>query len=284
MPGAVGDVVNQFIDATDGPNDPTQWLMDLIVAQMPSGTIKSLLQAGEPLVVGYLNQQVLSWAPDFVDTFLRIGNDFGDMAKHTGLNSNLGVTKASGGGYTSVHTVTGAHFVVEGTASDFTFTDYGVQNVVVPNVAVTCDQGGNLTIAEQQVPLSYGTVLHMGLDGAVIPLVDPNAADLQTLLADKIDCGQVGQYIADEIGFGDPSLYAGACTAGLNAGASFIYSKIDGIDSSVLLFDMTGAAKATSSSGNGKVDTIAGGAWSGTLSYAGTPAPLSTATFTGTRQ
>jgi hypothetical protein len=257
--------------------------MDLIIQQISNSTIKSLLSAGEPLVVGYLNQQVLSWAPDFVTTFVRIGNDFGDMAKHTGLSSTLAVTK-SGSGYTSVHTVTGARFVVEGTAKDFAFKDYGVQNVVVPDVAVTCDQGGNLTIAEQQVPLSYGTVLHMGLDGAVIPLVDPNAADLQTLLADKIDCAVVGQDIADKIGIGDASRYAGACTAGLNAGAAYIYSKIDGIDSSVMQFDMSGAATASDTTGDGKVDTIAAGAWSGTLSYAGTPAPLSTATFTGARQ
>jgi len=31
------------------------------------------------------------------------------------------------------------------------------------------------------------------------------------------------------------------------------------------------------------MDTIQTGKWAGTLSYAGTPAPLSTATFVGTR-
>src|SRR5438105_1389915 len=35
MPGTVGTVVNQFIAATDDPDDPTKWILDQIIAQMP---------------------------------------------------------------------------------------------------------------------------------------------------------------------------------------------------------------------------------------------------------
>lgn len=67
--------------------------------------------------------------------------------------------------------------------------------------------------------------------------------------------------------------------------ATFIYQQIAGIDSSVLSFDMKGAATAGDTNNDHVVDKLSTGTWTGTLSYAGsTPAPLSTATFVGTRQ
>src|ERR1700691_162287 len=70
MPGTVGTVVNDFINATSGANQPTQWILDQIVGQMSSGTLKSLLQSAEPFVAGYLNDQLLNFAPSFVTTIV----------------------------------------------------------------------------------------------------------------------------------------------------------------------------------------------------------------------
>ena len=102
MPGTVGTVVNDFIAATDDADDPTHWILDQIIAQMPNGTLKNLLSGAEPFVAGYLNDQLLDIAPDFVTTIVEVGNDFGDMAKHFGLNETFDITGASvEGGYTA---------------------------------------------------------------------------------------------------------------------------------------------------------------------------------------
>ena len=75
-----------------------------------------------------------------------------------------------------------------------------------------------------------------------------------------------------------------ACTAGLTLAASFLYSEIDNnIDASALEFDINGTAKAIDKNNDEKVDALQTGKWAGTLSYSGSPAPLSTATFTGSR-
>jgi hypothetical protein len=282
MPGTVGTIANDFIAATDQPGDPTKWIVDQIIAQLPS-SVQGLASLAESTIVNYLNGQLTNFAPNFVSTMTTVGTDFSDMAKHTGLTSTLVVT-ASGADYTSTHTITGAQFTVQGTTTSYPFSSYGAQNIVVPGVAVTLSSSNQLSLAEQQVPVELGMLLHIGLDGAIIPLVDPNATNLTQLLDDNVNCATVGQDIYNAVNIGSPSIFTAACTAGLAAAANEIYSKIDGIDSQVLQFDMTGTASAESSGNDGRVDTLTSGAWAGTLSYAGTPAPLASATFTGSRQ
>ena len=131
-------------------------------------------------------------------------------------------------------------------------------------------------------------VLRIGLDTVIIPAVSPTATNLQTLLADLVDCQAVGSAIndalVDQFGFGGGAgTWATACTAGLVFGSQAVYSKIDGIDSSALEFGLVGVAKAVDTNGDSKADKLQTGKWTGTLSYANTPAPLSTATFIGAR-
>jgi hypothetical protein len=287
MPGTVGVVVNDFIAATDDADDPTHWILDQIIAQMPNGTLKSLLSGAEPFVAGYLNDQLLNIAPDFVDTILQVGNDFGDMAKHFGLNETLDIAKA-GNDYTSVVTADGVHFNINGNQTDLAFSDYQIANIVANNVGVTLDVYGKVSIAEHKMPVSYGKVLRVGLDAVIIPAIDANATNLNELLADHVNCSAVGQAINDalvqQFGYGGGAgTWTSACTAGLNFGAQEIYGKIAGIDASALEFDLTGTAKAVDTNHDSKADALQTGKWTGTLSYSGSPAPLAAATFTGTR-
>ena len=55
MPGTAGTVVNTIIAATDDSDDPTHWILDQIISQLPSGTVKNVLTGAEGLVAGYLN-------------------------------------------------------------------------------------------------------------------------------------------------------------------------------------------------------------------------------------
>jgi hypothetical protein len=117
MPGTAGDVVNQFIDATDDADDPSKYLCDLLIAQL-SGSIKTYAQDAEDVFVGYLNDELLNYAPGFVDTILEVGKDFGDVAKNFDTIDTWDV--ASG---VATHTITGVKFTVEGTDMEFSFAD-----------------------------------------------------------------------------------------------------------------------------------------------------------------
>ncbi len=286
-PGKAGEVTRAIIDATDSPDDPTGWIRDQIIAKLPSGTYKNVLTSSKPFIAGYLNDRLLDLAPDFVSTMVQVGNDFGQISKNFGLNETLEITKA-GADYTSMHTVLGAHFKIDNIESDHMFADFNTENVVAPNVGVTLDQAGKLGIADHKVAVSYGKILRIGLDGAIIPMIDPTAANLGQLLQHKVDCVKVGlavrDAIASVIGYGgSASTYQTACNQGLLLGASVIYAKITAIDSTALEFGITGTAKGIDKNNDRQVDSILTGAWSGNLSYGATPAPLAGATFYGER-
>lgn len=279
MPGTAGAVVNGFISATDDPDDPTRYVLDQLIAQLPDGTLKNVVSGSEAFVAGYLNDRLLDVAPDFVTRILDVGDKFGQVAKHFGTLDTLEID-ASG---MATHTVVGVHFKVDNEELDFLFKDYGIADVQVTGIATTLDATGRLTIADHTVPLSYGKLLHLAVDNVIIPMVDPAAVDLGDVLHDAVDCTNVGQYVYDAVGIGSPSTYESACNAGLTFAASAIYAQIDRIDSSAFAFGIDGVAKAVDKNHDGKADALQTGKWTGTLSYAGTPAPLGNATFKGTR-
>lgn len=286
-PGKAGDVAREFIKATDDADDPTSYLLDLVINSMSSGTFKSLLQGSKPFVAGYLNDRLLEIAPDFVTTMLTIGNDFGQASKTFGLDETLDVTKA-GGAWVGTHSVVGARFKIDNVETDYAFADYNTEAVTVPNVGMTIDPTGKLTLADHKVPLAYGKVLRIALDGAIIPSLDPAAHNLGDLLQHQVNCQVVGEALdqacSDAIGF-SPGVgtFRTACTVGLQKAADTIYAKIADIDSSALELGITGTAKALDKDQNNQLDTIQTGTWAGTMSYAGTPATLTNATFFGAR-
>jgi hypothetical protein len=285
-PGTAGDVARAIIDMTDNSDDPANYILTQLINQT-SGTFKSLLNSAKPFIAGYLNDRLLEIAPDFVPVMVQVGNDFGDVAKNFGLNSTLEVS-GSGASYTATHTVLGAHFKVNGVETDYNFADFHITNTVVNGVGVTVDPTGKLSLADHKVPLSYGAVLRLALDAAIIPSLDPSASSLNQLLADTIDCNAVGFYVEEAIesvfGFGPGAgTLAAACNVGLNAGATFVYNKLAQIDGSALELGLAGTAKIIDKTGDRKLDTIQTGQWTGNATYGGSPAPLATATFFGAR-
>lgn len=279
MPGTAGEVINQVIDATDSPDDPTHWILDQLVKQLPDGSIKNTLQGSIPFVSGYLNDRLLEVAPDFVVKVRDLGNKFGQVARHFGTLETLEV----GANGQATKTVTGVHFVVDELALDYAFKDYGMEDVAIAGVSIGLEQTGRLSIGEHTVPLSYGKIMRIALDEMVIPMVDPTAFGLEDVLKDVVNCQAVGQYTYEALGIGSASTFESACDAGLTFGAQAIYAQINKVDNVALEFGLSGAAKGVDKNKDGKIDKIQTGAWSGTLAYGGAGAPLAHGTFTGAR-
>lgn len=293
-PGTVGTVSRAIIDATDSPDDPTKWILDQIVGAMPDGAVKSALMFASGLASGVINDYLVSNAPDFVLTMRDVGNEFGQITTQFGVNETFDITK-SGDSYAAVHTVLGAHFKINNVESDHAFADFGTPNITVQNVGVTIDAAGQMTLANHTVSLQFGKVLRIALDGEIIPrfvTIDPASpkSKLQQLLESKINCPALGMAVGNRLGNfllsaqTISTVTGAACSAGMAQGANFIYSKIDAVDASALDFALAGTARITDTNSNHQLDTIQTGAWTGTLSYAGTPAPLGAATFVGSRQ
>lgn len=282
-PSTAGDVVNKIIEITDDPDDPTLWVLDQVLAVMPSGWLKSALQSAKPYVAGYLNDRVLDLAPDFVSVAVQLANDFGQMAKGFGVTETLEVSGAQGA-YTSKVTVVGARFTIDGVESDHAFADHGEAVIVVGEPVGVTLGAGKLGVGEHQFALSYGRVLRLGLDAAIVPMLEPGATSLNELFAAKVNCPLVGKAIAAAVGVGSASTYASYCAQGLDRGASYIYGKIAALDGDALELRVSGAARALDTDSDRRIDTLNSGAWEGTLSYGGSaPAPLTGATFYGAR-
>jgi len=286
-PGTAGDVVNTFIAATDDPDDPTSWMLDQVINAMDDGWVKDFVEGSKPFISGYINDRLLEIAPDLVDKMILIGRDLGDVTKNFGLNETLEVS-GSPGAYTATRAVLGTHFKINNVESDHAFADYGGAPIVVTGVGTSIETGGKIAVADHKVPLTYGKVIRIALDGMIVPALQPGASTLNDLFTQSVNCEIVGEQIdqacRDYFGFSPGvSTFRNACTSGLNAAAGFIYSKIDGIDGTALELGMTGNARVLDKDNDNNIDTMQTGAWSGTASYAGTPAPLTGATFYGSR-
>jgi hypothetical protein len=286
MPGTAGAVVNTIIDATDDGDDPSRWIVDQILDQLPPGDLRTGFELLEDLAIGAVNDELRKIAPHAALTILQVGQDFGDLAKHVGLNETLTLTPSqASGSYLATHSVVGMHYELGTQKGDLLFANYQVPSIDVSSVAVTMDATGQLTIAAHEVPLTYGKLLKVGLDAVVIPLIDPAAHDLNGLLAHQIDCRVVGTAIANAIHFGSAAgTLESFCRSGIDLGAKLVYDKITAIDRTALRFSINGSARAVDRNNDRRIDQIQTGTWAGTLAYGTTPTTLIPAAFFGERQ
>ena len=188
---------------------------------MPNGTLKSSLDGAKPFVAGYLNDRLLDIAPDFVDTIVQVGNDFGDMAKQ--LRPQRDARRHGSGQRLHLGRHRGRRALQDRQRRERPrvrrLPDREHQSRT--NVGVTLDATGKLL---DRRPQDAGVVRqgppHRPRRRRSSRSVDPNATNLQQLLADKVDCAAVGQAINDalvqQFGFGGGAgTWTSACTAGL---------------------------------------------------------------------
>jgi hypothetical protein len=280
MPGTPGLVVNYFIAATDDPDDPTKFLVDELIKALPEGSVKNFAKNSAPFVTGYLNDRLLEVAPTLLTRVIDVGNAFGDVTKHFGTIEVLDINAAGA----ATKLVTGVHFEIDGVPMDFMLKDYGIAEIKVEGVQVMLEQTGKLTIVEHKVPVSYGALLKLSLDKAIVPMIDPSAQNVGDILKKAVNCIKVGQYVYEALDFGSASTYQSACTAGLTAASSALYSQLAKMDEAALEMQISGVARAVDKNGDKKMDEMQTGTWTGNLGYAGTPALLPQgAKFYGTK-
>ena len=291
IPGTAGTVVNYFLAATDEADDPTKFILEQVINALPNGSIKNTLQGSIPFVAGYLNDRLLEVAPTFVDKIIDVGNGLGQVAHHFGTIEVLDITNTPapsvGGdpslGFAATKTVQGLHFNVDNVDIDLRFADYAIADVKVEGLAVSLEPTGKLNVAQHKVPLKFGAMMKLAMNEVIIPFIDPSVTDLEGLLKKAVNCQKVGQYVFEAIDLGSASTFESACNTGLRAASTAFYRALDNIDTAALEFDLLGTARGIDKNHDGKMDDIQTGVWTGQLGYAGTPAPLSSAKFFGTK-
>lgn len=277
MPGTAGTVVNYFIAATDDPDDPTKFLVDKLIESLPDGSIKNNARDAAPYITGYLNDRLLAIAPDFVGKLVEVGDAFGQATKGFGTVDILAVD-ASG---TTKKTVTGLYFKIDNVELEYAFSEFAIPDIEITGLTTTLEPTGKLSISEHQLGLQYGKLLRVALDQAVIPMIDPASQNLGDVLKSLVNCQAVGQYVYEAVDFGSASTFESACNAGLGAAATALYRQMDNLDGNALQLTLAGTARGIDKNGDGSMDDITAGTYTGSTAYAGSPAPLGTNRFFG---
>src|SRR5262245_33334280 len=66
-PAAAADALAELIAATDGPDDPSRYLIDLMIAKLPEGPARTYATAVAPYLAAYVNERITTVAPKLVD-------------------------------------------------------------------------------------------------------------------------------------------------------------------------------------------------------------------------
>ena len=278
VPAAADPVIDALTAATDGPDDPTRYLLDRMIQTLPEGTVKTIASQAAPFVAAYLNGRLGEVAPGFV---AGIDTMAGGLSRIAGRFSTTETLVIDGDG-AAIRTITGVRFDVTAAPVTVGFAEVGLADITV-GTHVALDGAGRLAIGDHACSLPYGAVLRIGLDHAVIPVVEPTVRDLSSALGLLVDCSRLGMLVADRIGLGSSALYGTACRTAMTAVAGELYARLAAIDDTPLALELTGTADGVDLDGDGTMDELRAGMWSGSLHSGSAREPIAAARFAGTR-
>ena len=256
-PASAAPALAELRSATDGPDDPSRYLLDLVIAQLPE-EVQRYARVVAPILAAYLNERITTVAPHFLDGMHALADGLHRISLRFGTRDD---------------------FRIDGDRLRRTLVAFAYDGVTisVPEVGAATSiaiDGDTLSIGRHEVTIEYGDMLRLGFDRVVIPNVVPKATDLSHALRELVDCKQLGIVTADWLAFGSPSIYEQACAIALTTVAAKIY---DALPRSSALLIVEGTAHAVDHDRNGTLDAIEAGVWTGTVG----DAPLGLATFDG---
>ena len=289
-PASAAGVLAELTAMSDGADDPSRYLIDLMIERLPDGSVKTYASAVAPYIAAYVNQRVAQVAPSFVDGTRALSTGLSRIAQRFGTTETFDIAsdgpRVDGDDYVAdgrwlTRTIIGVRFDLHGgrDVADVRFAPNGLPDVMTKSIVMldgttlggaATHAANALSIVKHTASLPYTRMLRLGFDFAVIPDVVPGAHDLSTALVELVDCSRLGALVSECVGLGSASFYATACSAGLSALATKLYARLDAIDTAVLPLELAGGARAVDANGDGPMDAMSAGEWSGTL--AGVPA------------
>lgn len=265
-PGAA-HVLAELTAATDGPDDPSRFLVDKLVGKLPEGRTQVVAAAVAPYIAAYLQQRIDSFAPELAGKLRMLADGLNQVARRFGTTQTLTVDELGN----AQHVITGLEFGASGRDVDIAFASLGMADVAM-QTSVSLDNsldgssgGAGLAIANHAAMVPYGAVLRLGLDRVVVPHIVSGTLDLADAFAKVVDCDRLGVHVSEYMGIGSADLYAEACTLALMRLGAEIYERLE---TQPVQLSIAGRARVFDAGGNGSIDSIADGVWTGTLADA----------------
>lgn len=277
-PAELAPLLGELAAATDGGDDPTAYLVDLVVAQLPDGNARTLATVLAPYVAAELHGRIAAYAPGLAPAVRALAAGASRIATRFATLEDVAIVAAPPVGYIAQAR---AQRTLRGVRVDGTDLSFGAIGLPDPSasVEVTVELVGGisrdpsasstlanqLAIARHVVPLPLAGWFRAAFDRVVVPAIVPGAGDLTGAFRVLVDCPRLGGLLAEAIGFGSPALYGEACAVGLAVAARTIYEQFPSTSARPLQLDVSGTARAADRDGDGVMDAIDGGVWTGRL-------------------
>jgi hypothetical protein len=274
VPAAAAPALQTLLAATDGPDDPARFVVDRLVALLPDGSAKTIADAAAPYVAAYVNARLSDLAPRLVTGLDGLATGLARIATHLGTVETLRIDAGGAG----ARMITGVRFELGNAVTVVPLAAAGLPDLVA-GVRVTLDASGRVAISEHEHALPYGALLRLGLDRAVAPSVAPTAGDLAGALGALLDCDQLGIVIANRVGLGSATLYGAACRAAMTALAAEVDAQLAAIDRVPLGIEVAGTAMGYDGNGDGVMDELDAGRWTGSVFTSSDREPIDAASF-----
>lgn len=278
-PAEVASLLAELNAVTDAPDDPSKYLVDLVVAELPDGTAHTIGVALAPYIASYVNARLDAVAPEFLDGIRALATGANRIATRFETIEDVSVTAGR-----ARRTIEGLRFDdVDIAFAGIGFADASAEmevSVELDADAKAASDGDRLIVRSHGVEIPFAAAFRAGFDRAVVPSVVPGASDLARALRELVNCGRLGAVIAEALGVGPASLYAQACSIGLGVAAGRIYEQFPMRDAPTSALEVAGTGRAIDRDGDGAMDAISDGVWSGRFD----DAALGRATFVGTIQ
>jgi hypothetical protein len=249
-------LAHDLADVTDDPHDPATWLLDNM-----DDVVRSTFASYRPGL-----DDAVNYAIDR-DGLTSAAEEVATMTHTFGVHEELAVRVGADGALVGRLTVTGYFVVVDGT----TYVDpfYGELPAI---------DGIPVTVASGQIQIGGHDLT--GYGGAVEVALVP---DLFALLKSSFDCNAVGQIIDDTTGIGSDGFGSSACVDVEYTRGNMLNGERSQLAGSVSLH-VEGSAQLVDADGDGRVDRLAQGVWTGSATVNGATQPLGAGqSFTGQR-
>ena len=300
LSGPAAALIADVRAATDDPDDPSRFLVDHLISQLPDGRTKTIASELAPFLAAYLDARLAETSPRLLPGMHAVSDALASFSQQLDPIEQLQIAPQSPGRDEELQA---APELPPGRGEELWSAPSGVEHAAtiaitglrigkldvplaaggIPEPAVAARvtyTTGMLMIGDHRLSLPYSRLVRLALDRGIIPAVDPHATDLPTLLIDLVDCDQVGAAIAEGVGVGPASMYSDACVVALRAVAAEWYEHLDALDGMTIDLAIRGDARALDLDRDGRLDAIANGIWTGVLG----DVSVAGSTFEGARE
>jgi hypothetical protein len=274
LPGPAAALVGAVRAATDGPDDPSRYVIDRMIAALPDGRTKTIAQDLAPFLAAYLDARIAAVAPRLLPGMHAMSDALVQLTEQLDTIETIRIAPDRA----AVRTIVGMRVANQ----DVMLAAGGIGEPAI--AAKTSFDRGALAIDEHRLELPYSRMLRLAIDRGIVPAIEPGTYDLATLLRDLVDCPHLGETIADALAIPTPGVFAQACSIGMTAAASELYEHLDALDGTRIELVARGTARGVDLDADGHMDGITAGAWTGTIGSAGDAVELAGSTFEGARQ